>query len=235
MSRKALFAVIAVVIVLGLYTSFEYVILPSESGSPPIPSVTVKNASSEVNVTGNFASYTNTSQPLFFNNTTSTAVIREQGHRDSTLGVSIFRGFLFYDPGDNAVIINVNISVSGFLESNLHPSALILGLSSNGSASMYNVSSQIFEGYNRGNNVSLSYGAATVGYTSVFFGVKLTNEPQWSATNGYKQSRYNFSFSTFYSIHIWSFTGTHTFGIWAELGGLSETPVASLSIVTTDT
>ncbi|MCL4333005.1 MAG: hypothetical protein M1162_05790, partial [Candidatus Thermoplasmatota archaeon] len=74
MNRKALFAVVAVVIVLGLYSSLEYVVLPLESKSPPIPSVTVKNAFSEVNVTGNFVNYSSDNN-LFFNNTTSTAVI----------------------------------------------------------------------------------------------------------------------------------------------------------------
>ncbi len=234
MNRKALFAVVAVVIVLGLYSSLEYVVLPLESKSPPIPSVTVKNAFSEVNVTGNFVNYSSDNN-LFFNNTTSTAVIYEQGHRDSTLSVSISKGFLFYDPPDKMTVIMVNISIFGSLESNLHPSALIFGLSSNGSAKKYNITTQILGGFNRGNNTSMPYILSLEGYMSATYDIKLTNEPLWSASSGYEQSRYNFSFSTVYQIAIWSFTGIHTFGIWTELGGLSKTPIASVSIITTDT
>ena len=196
--------------------------------------MTVKNAFSEVNVTGNFVNY-GSFNPLFFNNTTSTAVIEEDGLGDSSLSTHLYGGIMYYLSADKRVTIFINISISGSEESNLHPSVLILGLSSNGSANEYKVMTQTWGASYGGNNTSLPYSVATEGYMSASTNIKLINEPQWSPSSGYKQSRYNFSFNLLYQIDMWSFTGTHTFGIWAELGGLSETPVASVNITTTDT
>ena len=233
-SRKLLkLSVVAAVVVLK-FTAYEIIIVPYET--PPSYHVTAFDNNTSVILSGNLSSYSSSDPPNF--NISAKANIVENGFPKSTLQIS-WAGPLDYDVASKQVTIQGEIVINGSVESNLRPSSVTLFLGLSGSKGAGAVSS-MFSGpftkvvYPPSENMSFG-GIGIDGYGFYNVTISLVNEPKWSPSNGYSQSRYNFTYNTYYSVFIGSYWGTHIFTVGASLAGVSETPYVSATVVTENT
>ena len=239
LNRKLLIPAVIAVTAIVLFSSYELVILPYENRGPPTYAVTVYDNNSSTTVSGNFTS-TNSSDAFFFN-ISANATIMEKKYPNSALTVGLEQGQLFYDYPDKMVFIFAILVIQGSIESNLHPSSFTVGASVLGSSNASNL--QVFFGaaevpkYPPLQNTTDNNQVGWFGYgaTRNLTLSPLLNEPQWSPSSGYSQSRYNFTYFTSYNVWITSYWGTHVFSLWTTLTGLSETPFASVTLVTENT
>ncbi|MCL5800599.1 MAG: hypothetical protein M1341_04715 [Candidatus Thermoplasmatota archaeon] len=238
-NRKLLIPAVIAVTAIVLFSSYELVILPYENRGPPTYPVTVYDNNSSTTVSGNFTS--NSSANPFLFNFSANATIAENEYPNSTLTISFEQGGLFYFPAEKAVLIMANLVITGSLESNLHPSSFTIGISVSGSRGAYYLAT-IF-GAVSGPRYPPLQNTTDYNQTDVTgYGVSgnitmspLLNEPQWSPSSGYSQSRYNFTYNTWYRVTMFSYWGTHVFSLWTTLTGLTETPFASVTLVTENT
>ena len=239
MNRKLLIPAVVAVVAILLFSSYELVILPYENRGPPTYAVTVLDNNSSTAISGNFTSPSSVNPFLF--NVSANATIVENGYPNSTLTISLEVGQLYYNSADKSAMIDANLVIRGSIESNLHPSSFTVGASVLGPPNANNL--QMFFGavseprnpplQNTTDNNQLGwFGYGVSGNLTMS---PLLNEPQWSASSGYSQSMYNFTYTTFYNVWMFSYWGTHVFSLWATLTGLSETPFASVTLVTENT
>ncbi len=246
MNRKLLIPAVVAVVAILLFSSYELVILPYENRGPPTYAVTVLDNNSSTAISGNFTSPSSVNALWF--SVSANATIVENGYPNSTLTISLESGELYalsipngtYDMYDMTEIF-AYLVIKGSLESNLHPSSFTVGASVLGppNASKLEMYFGAVSGprypplQNTTDNNQLGWFG--YGVSRNFTMSPLLNEPQWSASSGYSQSRYNFTYTTWYTVDMFSYWGTHVFSLWTTLTGLSETPFASVTLVTENT
>ena len=242
-NRKLLIPAVVAVVAIVLFSSYELVILPYENRGPPAYAVTAYDNNSSTAISGNFTSPSGVNTLWF--SVSANATIVENGYPNSTLTISLESGELYAlsnpDGSYDMTEIFAYLVIKGSLESNLHPSSFTVGASVLGPPNANNL--QMFFGAVSGprnpplQNTTDNNQLGWFGYgvSRNFTMSPLLNEPQWSASSGYSQSRYNFTYTTIYNVWMSSYWGTHVFSLWATLTGLSETPFASVTLVTENT
>ena len=227
--------VIAVIIIVSIVSMFPY-----KRVLAPEPAVTVKSASSILQVVGDF-NYSTIC--IVLNSTTVSTVISEKGYSNSFLNFTL-GGFIKGEPLDRELQICLNPIIYGHLAPNLEPEYLGFGLNEVSPKGLSNCA--LLGGLSpqpskdRCLYVNTSWEKVVCSSSSFTnphnlyrnFTIGLENESEWSLFHGYPNGFYNFALGNAYGLSMPYYEGTHYFRFSLSLPGLGETPYANITFET---